>query len=96
MAPKLDHSPRTNTVDLTGLPEPVVEQVQRIVQEAREQQVDTLKVSAAIPRKTPTYISDPNPTPEEFMRILDEMATMGNGVILPADFSRADIYDDHD
>jgi predicted DNA-binding antitoxin AbrB/MazE fold protein len=44
----------------------------------------------------PTFISDPNPTPEEFRRILDEMAKSPPGKTLPPDFSRADIYDDHD
>ena len=96
MAPKLEQTPRPTTIDLTGLPEPVVEQVQRIVEEARQQQDQLGHSPNVTPRPTPTYISDPNPTPEEFMRILDEMATMGNGVTLPPDFSRADIYDDHD
>lgn len=45
---------------------------------------------------TPTFISDPNPSPEEFRRILDAMAALPPTKVLPPDFSRADIYDDHD
>lgn len=45
---------------------------------------------------TPMFISRPNPSPEELERLLDEMAAMGSGQVLPADWSRADIYDDHD
>jgi predicted DNA-binding antitoxin AbrB/MazE fold protein len=44
----------------------------------------------------PVFISDPNPSPEEFRRILDEMAALPPTKVLPPDFSRADIYDDHD
>jgi predicted DNA-binding antitoxin AbrB/MazE fold protein len=45
---------------------------------------------------TPTFLSDPNPTPEEFGRILDAMASLPPTKVLPPDFSRDDIYDDHD
>jgi hypothetical protein len=44
----------------------------------------------------PMFISDPNPTPEEFRRILDAMAALPPVKTLPPDFSRDDIYDDHD
>lgn len=44
----------------------------------------------------PTFISDPNPSPEEFRRILDAMAALPPVKTLPPDFSRDDIYDDHD
>ena len=44
----------------------------------------------------PTFISDPNPSPEEFRRILDAMAAGPPVKTLPPDFSRDDIYDDHD
>lgn len=45
---------------------------------------------------TPTFISDPNPTPEEFRRILDAIAALPPTKVLPPDFSRDDIYNDHD
>jgi predicted DNA-binding antitoxin AbrB/MazE fold protein len=48
------------------------------------------------PTVQPAFISDPNPSPEEFRRILDAMAGRPGGKPLPPDFSRADIYDDHD
>ncbi len=44
----------------------------------------------------PKYISDPNPTPAEFERLLGDLAAGPALPVLPADFSRADIYDDHD
>ena len=78
------------TLDLTGLPEPVVREVHSIVDRARQQ-------SAQCPAApSPRYVSDPNPTLEEFRALLEQMAAMSSGQVLPADFSRADIYDDHD
>lgn len=44
----------------------------------------------------PMFLSDPNLSPEAFGRLLDEMAARPPGKPLPPDFSRADIYDDHD
>ena len=44
----------------------------------------------------PIFISRPNPSPEEFRRLLDELSANPTGKVLPPDFSRADIYDDHD
>jgi hypothetical protein len=44
----------------------------------------------------PRYISDPRPTPAEFERLLSDLAAGPKLPVLPADFSRADIYDDHD
>jgi hypothetical protein len=44
----------------------------------------------------PRYISDPRPTPAEFERLLGDLAAGPALPVLPADFSRADIYDDHD
>jgi hypothetical protein len=86
--------PSAKTVDLTGLPEPVIREVHRIVQLARQ---DKNKQAEASPAKPlPRFISDPRPSPEDFERLLDKMASMSTGRILPRDFSRADIYDDHD
>lgn len=79
------------TVDLTGLPEPVVRQVHSIVDRARQESPGS--VPAAL---SPRYVSDPNPTLEEFRALLEQMASRSSGQSLPADFSRADIYDDHD
>jgi hypothetical protein len=44
----------------------------------------------------PRYVSDPRPTLAEFERLLNELAAGPPLPVLPADFSRADIYDDHD
>lgn len=44
----------------------------------------------------PRLISDPRPTGAEFERLLGELATGPSLPVLPTDFSRADIYDDHD
>lgn len=44
----------------------------------------------------PVFISNPQPSPEEFRRILDALASVPTGKVLPPDFSREDIYDDHD
>lgn len=44
----------------------------------------------------PIFISDPNLSVEEFEKLLDAMAARPGGKPLPPDFSRADIYDDHD
>jgi len=44
----------------------------------------------------PRYISDPRPTQAEFERLLGDLAAGPPLPVLPADFSRADIYDDHD
>ena len=44
----------------------------------------------------PMFISDPRLTLDEFRDKLREMAAMSTGQTLPADWSRADLYDDHD
>ena len=42
----------------------------------------------------PVFQTRPRPTPEEFQRLLDELALNPPGHVLPADFSREDIYND--
>lgn len=66
--------------------------------EAAEVVFEPRLVSPLAGASFPTFISDPNPSPEEARRLLDEMAAMGVGAAapLPADWSRADMYDDHD
>jgi predicted DNA-binding antitoxin AbrB/MazE fold protein len=44
----------------------------------------------------PRYISEPRPTPAQFEQLLSDLAAGPPLPVLPADFSRADIYDDHD
>ena len=78
------------TVDLTGLPDPVVQQINAIVLEARCDQM------ATIATPVPSFVSRPRPTPEESKRLLDQMASRSSDQSLPDDFSRADLYDDHD
>lgn len=91
-----DTAPLPRIVDLTGLPEPVVERVHHIVREARESHHD--RQTASPPSEPfPKYVSTPPPmTTEEFRALLDDMASLSSGQVLPADWSRADIDDDHD
>jgi hypothetical protein len=104
MATDLSDRQRLRSLDLTGLPEPVVEQVTRLVQEARDKQAQegtgtngTHPAAEDLDSGTfPMFISRPQPSLEESRRLLDEMAAMGTGQSLPADWSRADLYDDHD
>lgn len=46
MATDLTHQPTPKTVDLTGLPEPVVHQVMQLVKEARRKQAEESPVPA--------------------------------------------------
>ncbi len=77
------------TLDLTGLPEPVVRHIVQIVEAARAGGPPPIDPA-------PWFISRPRPTLEESLRNLDAMAAMSSGKSLPIDFSTADIYDDHD
>ena len=44
----------------------------------------------------PRYVSDPKSTQAEFERLLKDLASGPSLTVLPADFSRADIYNGHD
>ena len=48
------------------------------------------------PTGEPKFITRPQLTHEEFMQNLKELASGPAGKSLPPDFSREDIYDDHD
>ncbi len=54
----------------------------------------TITTSGAESEAPPRYISDPRPTQAEFERLLSELSAGPSLPVLPADFSRADIYDD--
>lgn len=88
------------TVDLTGLPEPVVRGIRQLVQALKEEHSGG-GTAAATPGHereplAPLCVSRPNPSSEELERLLDELSFASTGKVLPPDFSRADIYDDHD
>jgi hypothetical protein len=44
----------------------------------------------------PKFIARPTLTADEMEKLLDQFSAGPPGKVLPADFSRADIYDDHD
>jgi hypothetical protein len=92
MTPTLSN-PSPVFLDLTGLPGPVVERVRTIVADARAELPATQDESAPVPQ----FVSRPPKLSRQDMKaLLDEMASMSSGQSLPIDFSRADIYDDHD
>ena len=79
------------TLDLTGLPAEVVKQVVEIAAAAREGRPSKYISTDAYVVKRPKL------THEEFLGQLAKMAAMGaNDPPLPEDWSRADLYDDHD
>jgi hypothetical protein len=47
-------------------------------------------------KPVPRFIHDPQPSYDEFVRLLEELAAGPRLPHLPPDFSREDIYDDHD
>jgi hypothetical protein len=49
-----------------------------------------------VSEELPKFISRPKLTRDELEHLLDEFSAGPPGPVLPADFSRADIYDDHD
>jgi len=97
-------TPANSTVDLTGLPEPVVRGIRQLVQALKEEHPHMETAPATFgeeqeplaERFAPLFISRPTPAAEELERLLDELSSVSTGKVLPPDFSRADIYDDHD
>ncbi len=97
-------SPTNSTVDLTGLPEPVVRGIRQLVQVLKEEHGGEKLVPGfsgeqrepLAGRFAPQAISRPNASSEELERLLDELSSVSGGKVLPPDFSRADIYDNHD
>ena len=83
-------------VDLTGLPEPAIQAIRQLVQTLREMHRVQPDGETSTAATFPKYISRPRLTPAEFEQKLNELATGPRLPPLPADFSRADIYDDHD
>jgi len=93
--------PPTHSLDLTGLPERIALGVRQLVSALREGHAGVSSSDAAPPDARPelqvaSFISRPRPSAEEIERLLDELAFGPPGKVLPPDFSRADIYDDHD
>ena len=92
------------TVDLTGLPEPVAQGIRQLVRALKEQHAGPGTAPATSGEEpeplaetnAPLFLSRPRPSPEEAERLLDELSSGPPGKVLPPDFSRADIYDDHD
>jgi hypothetical protein len=77
----------TQSIDVSGLPPAVVEDIQRLV--------------ATLRGNLPAWVQRPEPatniTAEEFDRLLDEFsAGLPALPSLPNDFSRVDIYGEHD
>ncbi|MFO0847117.1 MAG: antitoxin family protein [Gemmataceae bacterium] len=64
--------------------------------EAAEVAFEPRLVSPLADAPFPRFISDPDPSPDETRRLLDQMASRSTGQALPADWSRADLDDDHD
>ena len=102
MASDLFHSPDTQSVDLTGLPEEVAQGIKQLVRALREGQASGSDQSSPAVESSPLdeipslVISRPKPSATEVDRLLDELSSGSLGTVLPADFSRADLYDDHD
>lgn len=89
----------THTVDLSGLPESVAQGIRQLVHALRAGQAEaaTNGAGTAPPdEQSRLIISRPTPSPDEVQRLLDELAAGSPGNALPSDFSRADLYDDHD
>ncbi len=94
MVPNLTDPLPPRTLDLTGLPEPFVRQVEQLVRAERDKQAGPPAEASGSPVVQPTpdagvpdwvseewprFSSDPNPSPEESRRLLANMAAMGMG-----------------
>jgi hypothetical protein len=89
----------TQSVDLTGLPEGVAQGIKQLVRALKEGQAGHASgptPANASPQEEPLVISRPRPSAEEVDRLLDELSSGPSLKALSADFSRADLYDDHD
>lgn len=80
--------PQSSVIDVSGLSPDAVRAVESFVADLRS--------AGGQPPAVPRFVSDPRPTDEEFDRHLKELASGPPVPSLPADFSRADLYDDHD
>lgn len=78
-------------IDLAGLPEPVAQGIRQLVMVLKEK-----RIPGPGEQSSEQFITRPNPSPEELDQLLDELSSVSTGKVLPADFSRADIYDEHD
>jgi hypothetical protein len=70
--------------------------VESLLERLAEQSVNEEFEQEYFPTGEPKYITRPRLTAEEFMNNLRLLASGPPLPILPPDFSRADIYDDHD
>jgi hypothetical protein len=86
MAINLTH-PSPSAIDVSGLSPDDVRAVESFVTHLR---------SPGPRPAAPRLVTDPPPTDEEFERALRELAAGPPVMTLPADWSRADLYDDHD
>ena len=86
MAIDLTHPP--SAIDVSGLSPDAVRAVESFVTHLRS--------AGGPPPTLPQFVSDPQPTDEEFDRLLKDLASGPSVPTLPADWSRADIYEDHD
>ena len=67
-----------------------------VLPEASEVAFEPRLVSPPADAALPVFISNPQLTLDEFREKLREMAAMSTGQSLPTDWSRADLFDDHD
>jgi hypothetical protein len=87
MATDRTHPP--SVIDLSGLSPDAVRAVESFVADLRSS-------GGQPPPAVPRFVSDPRLSDEEFDRHLKELASGPPVPTLPPDFSRADLYDDHD
>ena len=81
--------PPASAIDVSGLSPDDVRAVESFVTHLRS-------AGGKPPTTVPQFVSDPRPTDEEFDRLLKDLASGPPVPTLPADWSRADLYEDHD